>query len=424
MHQFNEDADPFAALDALEEMVAASPVDGASVVDDCSKSQGTSPLLTALVSRQGSQDQDIQFPLPTSALQARQHFGGTGESMGPFDSSLGRSPFDESPIHKRGSGLANHNHSLNYHDKYFDDTPSPDRRSWQKHHHDLPPGGDLPSDFDDDSPDPGRNNRYGNSLSRGSNNNNNSSSSNNKSSSTNRYHFSGDLGPTTREPHQQQQQRQQQAEDQDEDEQEGRDEEELESWREKARRRRDEEDIHGLESTDWDDSGEDFSNGLEGLYSNREEPLVVASVPNTGRSRKEPTSPNGPRDAEWWDEAATEAVDEARLAAGEGDDLDDLVGELLADSPSNEGMCQLFPTLHCTSCDFEVLFCDSFVWMENVEYMFFRNNYPIFEKLLDGLIRCPGWSAYCCQCSWKSAPQGEDIGTVAEGLRWRMLANA
>eukprot|EP00913_Durusdinium_trenchii_P025669 g24092.t1 len=35
---------------------------------------------------------------------------------------------------------------------------------------------------------------------------------------------------------------------------------------------------------------------------------------------------------------------------------------------------------HCIGCDFQVLVCDDYVWNDDAEYMFFRNNYPNFDK--------------------------------------------
>lgn len=64
---------------------------------------------------------------------------------------------------------------------------------------------------------------------------------------------------------------------------------------------------------------------------------------------------------------------------------------------------------------------DEFVWSPEVDYMFLRNNYPAFEKLRKRLVRQQGCSAYCCQCSWKSAHAAADLVDVADGLRWRSV---
>lgn len=105
---------------------------------------------------------------------------------------------------------------------------------------------------------------------------------------------------------------------------------------------------------------------------------------------------------------------------GGGDDLADLVGEVMsADADSTwHGMVEGF---HCTGCDFQVMRCDGYVWAGDVDYMFFRNNYPTFEKLRRRLVRQQSCSAYCCQCSWKSAHIGAAWRDVSEGLRWRSV---
>mmetsp|Transcript_69050 Transcript_69050/g.213541 ORF Transcript_69050/g.213541 Transcript_69050/m.213541 type:complete len:162 (+) Transcript_69050:222-707(+) len=107
---------------------------------------------------------------------------------------------------------------------------------------------------------------------------------------------------------------------------------------------------------------------------------------------------------------------------GGGDDLDDLVGEVLATGDAVVVGHGLVPGFHCTGCDFQVLRIDDFVWSADVEYMFFRNNYPTFEKLRKRLQRQAACCAYCCQCSWKSADRSAALVDVAEGLRWRTVS--
>lgn len=111
----------------------------------------------------------------------------------------------------------------------------------------------------------------------------------------------------------------------------------------------------------------------------------------------------------------------AKAPGGGDDDLDDLVGEMMTANTNLVGH-SLVPDFHCTGCDFQVMRIDEFVWSTDVEYMFFRNNYPSFDKLRKRLVRQPGCSAYCCQCSWKSAHCTASLADVAEGLRWRTVA--
>lgn len=102
------------------------------------------------------------------------------------------------------------------------------------------------------------------------------------------------------------------------------------------------------------------------------------------------------------------------------DDFEDLVGELLrSDSPMQPH--SMVPHFHCMGCDFQILRAEEFVWSDDVEYLFFRNNYPQFDKLKRGLLRRGNSVAYCCQCSWKSASVHSDLNVVADGMRWKII---
>jgi hypothetical protein len=107
-----------------------------------------------------------------------------------------------------------------------------------------------------------------------------------------------------------------------------------------------------------------------------------------------------------------------------GNDLDDLMGEIMtADADVSRGGAShgLVPGFQCTACDFQVLRIDNMIWRDDVEYMFFRNNYPNVQKLRPRLVAQKGCVAYCCQCSWKSANSAAELVDVAEGLRWRCV---
>eukprot|EP00794_Sanderia_malayensis_P018761 gene18761-20652_t len=56
--------------------------------------------------------------------------------------------------------------------------------------------------------------------------------------------------------------------------------------------------------------------------------------------------------------------------------------------------------LHCTSCDNKVVSFDNFLWYKDCDYLFFRNNYPDFDKMKVYLMPSRGSRAYCCQCHW------------------------
>jgi len=107
------------------------------------------------------------------------------------------------------------------------------------------------------------------------------------------------------------------------------------------------------------------------------------------------------------------------------DDLDDLVGEMMTASATETtrsgATSGLVPGFQCTACDFQVLRIDNYIWGNEVEYMFFRNNYPNVQKLRPQLVPRRDCVAYCCQCSWKSASTGAQLADVAEGLRWRSV---
>lgn len=115
-----------------------------------------------------------------------------------------------------------------------------------------------------------------------------------------------------------------------------------------------------------------------------------------------------------------EARPVALVALGGDDDLNALMGEMMTNDTRGFGH-GLVDGFHCTGCDFQVMRIDEYVWNQDVEYMFFRNNYPTFEKLRRRAARQQGCSAYCCQCSWKSAHSNAILEDVADGLRWRKV---
>jgi len=118
---------------------------------------------------------------------------------------------------------------------------------------------------------------------------------------------------------------------------------------------------------------------------------------------------------------------QTRQASKGGDDLEDLMGDILgggnesafaAGSGPDSG---LLDGVHCTGCDFQVLYLRDAIWDSSVDYMFFRNSYPTVAKLQCKKMLRPGCIAYCCQCSWRSADAAADFADVAEGLRWRTI---
>jgi len=115
-------------------------------------------------------------------------------------------------------------------------------------------------------------------------------------------------------------------------------------------------------------------------------------------------------------------------SANRDSDLSDLLtGALAIDTglPSRGGSNShgFVPNLHCTGCDFQVLRIENHVWTKggDVSYMFLRNNYPNVMKLRSELEAKKGCSAFCCQCSSRSADAEADLSDVSEGLKWRQI---
>ncbi|GFR42587.1 hypothetical protein Agub_g3514 [Astrephomene gubernaculifera] len=73
--------------------------------------------------------------------------------------------------------------------------------------------------------------------------------------------------------------------------------------------------------------------------------------------------------------------------------------------------------LRCTKCDFRVEQFENRDWDEDVDYLFFRNNFPTEEKLSPKMRPRPGTVAYCCQCSWLSADEQSKLDFSSE-VRW------
>lgn len=73
--------------------------------------------------------------------------------------------------------------------------------------------------------------------------------------------------------------------------------------------------------------------------------------------------------------------------------------------------------LRCTKCDCRVISFNDIEWRLEVNYMFFRNNYPIDSKLAEQWLQRPSMRAYCCQCSWASAKEATKL-QLTDDLRW------
>ncbi len=73
--------------------------------------------------------------------------------------------------------------------------------------------------------------------------------------------------------------------------------------------------------------------------------------------------------------------------------------------------------LRCTKCDFRVEQFSNKEWDSDVDYLFFRNNFPTESKLAPKMRQRPGSVAYCCQCSWLSAKAESKVDFASE-VRW------
>ncbi|KAG2497369.1 hypothetical protein HYH03_004527 [Edaphochlamys debaryana] len=73
--------------------------------------------------------------------------------------------------------------------------------------------------------------------------------------------------------------------------------------------------------------------------------------------------------------------------------------------------------LRCTKCDFRVEWFHNREWDGDVDYLFFRNNFPTESKLAPKMRSRPGCVAYCCQCSWLSVVDQTKLDFSSE-LRW------
>ncbi|GLC34139.1 hypothetical protein PLESTB_000841600 [Pleodorina starrii] len=73
--------------------------------------------------------------------------------------------------------------------------------------------------------------------------------------------------------------------------------------------------------------------------------------------------------------------------------------------------------LRCTKCDFRVEQFNNRDWNDDVDYLFFRNNFPAEDKLAAKMRSRQGSMAYCCQCSWLSTIEQSKLDFSSE-VRW------
>ena len=80
-------------------------------------------------------------------------------------------------------------------------------------------------------------------------------------------------------------------------------------------------------------------------------------------------------------------------------------------------------SLRCTKCDFKVEQFKDRDWESDVDYLFFRNNFPTQAKLAPKLLRRPNAIAYCCQCSWLTGDTERKLDFASE-VRWVCAGHA
>ncbi|KAF4655058.1 hypothetical protein FOL47_009616 [Perkinsus chesapeaki] len=70
--------------------------------------------------------------------------------------------------------------------------------------------------------------------------------------------------------------------------------------------------------------------------------------------------------------------------------------------------------MRCLSCDHKIIPIDGGRWSKDADYLFYRNNYPVEEKLRSAIVPAVGYIAYCCQCRGLSvnSQQGVPISTA------------
>ena len=65
--------------------------------------------------------------------------------------------------------------------------------------------------------------------------------------------------------------------------------------------------------------------------------------------------------------------------------------------------------LLCLSCNIDVVMFDNLAWMDEVDYLFLRNNIPDFGKLRTRMRNDRGTRAYACHCQWRSVRDVEEV---------------
>ncbi|MEA1911976.1 MAG: hypothetical protein U9N32_09960, partial [Spirochaetota bacterium] len=66
--------------------------------------------------------------------------------------------------------------------------------------------------------------------------------------------------------------------------------------------------------------------------------------------------------------------------------------------------------MRCIKCDKRVVRYIGYKWKSECDYLFFRNFVTNPEKLEEGLMRDNSFSAYACQCDWRSMSETVNLG--------------
>eukprot|EP01112_Ceratiomyxa_fruticulosa_P002832 TRINITY_DN1307_c0_g1_i6.p1 TRINITY_DN1307_c0_g1~~TRINITY_DN1307_c0_g1_i6.p1 ORF type:complete len:256 (-),score=58.25 TRINITY_DN1307_c0_g1_i6:170-877(-) len=79
--------------------------------------------------------------------------------------------------------------------------------------------------------------------------------------------------------------------------------------------------------------------------------------------------------------------------------------------------------IRCSGCDFKVISFVDYCWDSTVDYLFFRNYIFNEAKLMTKLVRKMGFSAYACQCTWKSVNSLEVLSFKGD-MKWRCAGHS
>jgi len=113
-----------------------------------------------------------------------------------------------------------------------------------------------------------------------------------------------------------------------------------------------------------------------------------------------------------------------------GDDMDDLLGDLVLSSNSPSAPTQYQPQpsasvkidsppaagksrINCLTCDLQAVGFGGYKWADDVDYLFMRYNYHNLQKLQPKLNASDAHIAYGCGCSWRTMGRHDPLDEAA-----------